>query len=91
MKDDRVRLQHVFVAEHLRKRLLDFARARPALLEYVEPASALMAKPQNALPHDDRFHVRIHCPEDQEGLCVPRACTDHESTHVIRASCADDC
>jgi penicillin-insensitive murein endopeptidase len=76
LKDDRARLQHVFVAAHLRKRLLDFARVRPAFRKYVQPAAALLAQPQNALPHDDHFHIRIHCPDDQDTLCVPRARSD---------------
>jgi penicillin-insensitive murein DD-endopeptidase len=87
MKDERARLQYVFVAEHLRKRLLDFARTRPAFLKYVQRASELMAKPPNALPHDDHFHVRIHCPEGQDGLCVPSSCT----AHANRGNCPDDC
>jgi penicillin-insensitive murein DD-endopeptidase len=76
LKDERARLQHVFIAAHLRKRLLDFARRRPPFRKYVQPASMLLRQPQNALPHDDHFHVRIHCPDDQITLCVPRAQSD---------------
>jgi penicillin-insensitive murein endopeptidase len=76
LKDERARLQYVFVASHLRKRLLDFARRRPAFRKYVQPASVLLRQPQNALPHDDHFHVRIHCPDDQASLCVQQAQSD---------------
>jgi penicillin-insensitive murein endopeptidase len=76
LKDHRARLQHVFVASHLRKRLLDFARRRPPFRKYVQAASSLLRQPQNALPHDDHFHVRIECPEDQASLCVTHAQSD---------------
>jgi penicillin-insensitive murein endopeptidase len=76
LKDERARLQHVFIASHLRTRLLDFARRRPAFRKYVQAASQLLAQPHNSLPHDDHFHVRIHCPDDQATLCVARAQSD---------------
>jgi penicillin-insensitive murein endopeptidase len=69
LKDDRAALEHVFVASHLRRRLLDFARARPSFKGYVEDASQFLRQPTNGLPHDDHFHVRIACPERQEELC----------------------
>lgn len=76
LKDHRARLQHVFVASHLRKRLLDFARERPLFRKYVEPAAQLLRQPMNSLPHDDHFHIRIECPEDQEKLCTRHARSD---------------
>lgn len=69
LKDGRAQLQHVFVASHLRRRLLDFARARPAFRKYVEDASLFLRQPSNGLPHDDHFHVRIACPARHQGLC----------------------
>jgi penicillin-insensitive murein DD-endopeptidase len=72
LKDERAELEHVFVASHLRKRLLDFARARPAFRRYVEGATQFLRQPARALPHDDHFHVRIACPERQQELCSER-------------------
>ena len=69
LKDDRAALEHVFVASHLRRRLLDFARARPAFRRYVNDAAQFLRQPTNTLPHDDHFHIRIACPERQEELC----------------------
>src|SRR5262245_52163377 len=69
LKDDRADLEHVFVASHLRRRLLDFASARPAFRRYVEDASQFLRQPTNGLPHDDHFHIRIACPERQQELC----------------------
>jgi penicillin-insensitive murein DD-endopeptidase len=69
LKDSRANLEHVFVASHLRKRLLDFARERPIFRPYVQAASKFLRQPTNGLPHDDHFHIRIACPESQRALC----------------------
>jgi penicillin-insensitive murein endopeptidase len=70
LKDDRANLEHVFVATHLRARLLEFARARPAFRRHALAASGFLRQPTNGLPHDDHFHVRIACPEAQRDLCA---------------------
>lgn len=72
LKDDRADLEHVFVASHLRRRLLEFAQARPAFRKYADDAAQFLRQPSNTLPHDDHFHIRIACPERQRGLCDPR-------------------
>lgn len=70
MKDTRARIMYVFVAAHLRKRLLAFAQARPAFRKYVERASTFLRQPTNSSAHNDHFHVRIACPDKQQPLCV---------------------
>jgi penicillin-insensitive murein endopeptidase len=70
LKDSRAELKYVFVASHLRQRLLDFARERPAFSKYAEPAAKFLRQPTNALPHDDHFHIRIACPSRQKALCT---------------------
>jgi penicillin-insensitive murein DD-endopeptidase len=70
LKDSRAELKYVFVARHLRRRLLDFAEARPAFRKYAKPAASFLRQPSNSLPHDDHFHVRIACPERQQSLCT---------------------
>ncbi len=70
LSDPRARVTHVFVAEHLRARLLAQARrvgAPPALR--ARAAFALL-QPRHAEPHDDHFHVRIACPPRAQGGCV---------------------
>jgi penicillin-insensitive murein endopeptidase len=69
LKDGRAELEHVFVASHLRRRLLDFAKSRPAFRKYAEDAALFLRQPSKGLPHDDHFHIRIACPERQRGLC----------------------
>jgi penicillin-insensitive murein DD-endopeptidase len=70
LKDSRANLEYVFIASHLRHRLLEFAQARPAFRQYVAAASQFLRQPSIGLPHDDHFHVRIACPEIQLGLCA---------------------
>jgi penicillin-insensitive murein endopeptidase len=70
MKDTRARIMYVFVTAHLRRRLLAFAKARPAFAKYVERASTFLRQPSNSSAHNDHFHVRIACPDRQEPLCV---------------------
>lgn len=72
LKDTRAQLEYVFVASHLRRRLLEFAAARPAFRKYVEDAAQFLRQPSNGLPHDDHFHIRIACPENQRALCGSR-------------------
>lgn len=70
MKDTRAQIMYVFVASHLRRRLLDFAKARPAFRKYVARAQTFLRQPSNSSAHDDHFHVRIACPAKQQPLCV---------------------
>jgi penicillin-insensitive murein endopeptidase len=69
LKDQRAVLKYVFIASHLRQRLLGFAKTRPAFRKYASSAEKLLLQPSNSGAHDDHFHVRIACPERQEGLC----------------------
>lgn len=70
LRDRRAEVRYVFVAAHLRRRLLAFAQARPAFRKYAERAAKLLIQPRNSGAHDDHFHVRITCPKRHEGLCV---------------------
>ena len=70
MKDTRAKIMYVFVASHLRQRLLSFAQKRPAFRKYTTQASSFLRQPGNSSAHDDHFHVRIACPDRQAPLCV---------------------
>jgi penicillin-insensitive murein endopeptidase len=69
LRDQRAEVGYVFVASHLRRRLLQFAKARPAFRKYADSAAKLLLQPKNSGAHDDHFHVRITCPKRHEGLC----------------------
>jgi len=68
--DDReARVSHIFVARHIRARLLRYAELRGVPSELRQRAADVMMQPSQAA-HDDHFHVRIGCPPDQGRKCV---------------------
>jgi len=70
--DDReTRVSHIFVARHIRARLLRHAERQGVAVGLRQRAAELMTQPSQAA-HDDHFHVRIGCPPDQ-GRCVEYA------------------
>jgi penicillin-insensitive murein endopeptidase len=62
LRDPKARVTHVFVANHLRTRLLAYAARVGAPLPLRARAAEVLMQPHRALPHDDHFHVRIACP-----------------------------
>lgn len=69
LRDHRAGISHIFVSRPLRRRLLDFARSRPAFRKYLPEAERLLKQPEDSSAHDDHFHVRISCPKRQEEIC----------------------
>jgi penicillin-insensitive murein endopeptidase len=71
LEDPASSIQFVFVAEHLKKKLLAQARATGAPPAVVERAAAILRQPAGAAPHDDHLHLRIYCSaRDAAGGCV---------------------
>jgi penicillin-insensitive murein DD-endopeptidase len=62
----------IFVATHVRARLLRYAEKMGVPRELRERAAEVMMQPRRAA-HDDHFHVRIACPREQHGTCVEQA------------------
>ena len=60
--DPRTRVEHIFVAEALRTRLLKTAREKGTYLPVRNRAAVALKQPTSGLSHDDHFHVRIACP-----------------------------
>jgi penicillin-insensitive murein endopeptidase len=71
--DPEARVSYIFIASHLRARLLRFAERTGVAPTLRERAANLMVQPHRALPHDDHFHVRIACPGAQQATCVEDA------------------
>jgi penicillin-insensitive murein endopeptidase len=67
--DPHARITYLFVATPIRARLLAYAERIGAPLAVRSHAAELLMQPHGSLPHDDHFHVRIGCPEGQQG-CV---------------------
>ena len=63
-------LQRIFVAEHLRDRLLRFARDTDTPEWVVERFAELTCQP--SYPHDDHFHFRFFCAPDD----IAEGCED---------------
>lgn len=60
--DPHAHVLQIFVANHLKKRLLEEATRSGAPENVIRRATDVMVQPKNALPHDDHFHVRVACP-----------------------------
>ncbi|NUP10620.1 MAG: hypothetical protein HOW73_31620 [Polyangiaceae bacterium] len=65
LSDERATVLHIFVANHLRTRLLAEAQRVRAPAELIEKAAEAMVQPRPGARHDDHFHVRIRCPDGQ--------------------------
>ncbi len=69
LDDPVAHVSHIFVASHLRARLLAYAARVGAPLALQSRAAVTMVQPHGSLPHDDHFHVRISCPAGMTG-CI---------------------
>jgi penicillin-insensitive murein DD-endopeptidase len=70
IEDSEARVTHVFVAPAIRARLLRFAEQSGVSLAVRQRAAEVMSQPRRVPAHDDHFHIRIACPQDQHGTCV---------------------
>ena len=59
IEDQDAQLQQIFVAEHLRTLLLEYARSTEAPSATVKRFAAMSCQP--SYPHDDHFHFRFFC------------------------------
>ncbi|NUO52210.1 MAG: hypothetical protein HOV80_25435 [Polyangiaceae bacterium] len=59
----------IFVAQHIKLRLLAEARRSGASPELQNRAAMTMIQPSRGLPHDNHFHVRVACPKSS-GDCI---------------------
>lgn len=76
LRDKRAGISHVFVATHVRNRILAYARSSKARRDFHDAAAKLLHQPRNSSVHDDHYHVRITCPEKQKDICVEQAVSD---------------
>jgi len=68
-----VDVQRIFVAKHLKRALLRYARVAGASRILVRRAARVLLQPGTAVPHDDHFHVRIYCSAaDRSAGCIDR-------------------
>lgn len=69
IEDEDAHLQQIFVAEHLRALLLDYARREGQPATTVQRFAEMSCQP--SYPHDDHFHFRFFCaPDDIVDGCL---------------------
>ncbi|HKU43229.1 MAG TPA: penicillin-insensitive murein endopeptidase [Polyangiales bacterium] len=68
--DDRdAKVQYIFVAKHIRARLLREAARRKVSPELIARAEAILVAPGRGNPHSTHFHVRIYCAVSDRPQC----------------------
>jgi len=77
LQNPNVEVQWFFVANHLRKRMLTFAKRVGADPRLIERASITMRQPGDSSPHADHFHVRFFCGLEER----LRGCVDTGVRH----------
>lgn len=55
----------LFVAEWVEALLIDYARAKGESPHLVWRAESVMLQPKDSFPHDDHFHLRVRCTDDE--------------------------
>ncbi len=63
-----VEVQYIFVSAPIRELLLSYAIQQGDPAEIVARADAVLHQPEDSRPHDDHFHLRIHCPRSDRFL-----------------------
>ena len=71
--DPDARVQHIFVSNPIRRRLLREGRARGAPARVLRRAARVMRQPNHGHPHRNHFHVRIYCAPADRPTCEDRA------------------
>ncbi|MGB0588466.1 MAG: penicillin-insensitive murein endopeptidase [Myxococcota bacterium] len=77
VRDPHVQVQWIFVAQHLKDRLIEHGLQRGADALVVDRARRVLLQPRGAAPHDDHFHVRIYCSEHER----LQGCLNNGSIH----------
>jgi len=72
IEDDEAQLQDIFVAEHLRTLLLDYARTQDVPAATLTRFAEMSCQP--GYPHDDHFHFRFFCAPDD----IKEGCRDSQ-------------
>ncbi len=72
LDDPQVDVQHIFIGNALRRRLLAEAERAGAPEDLVLRAGRILMQPNSRNPHRDHMHVRIFCPRDDVPQCFDR-------------------
>jgi len=64
LSNDHDRLQYIFVSKGLKGLLLDHAKVKGVPPEVIAAADEILQQPSGSLPHNDHFHLRVFCSDD---------------------------
>ena len=65
-------IQHIFVANAIKRRLIQQALKEGANPEVLMRAKRVITQPRHGAPHRSHFHVRIYCADDDRPMCKDR-------------------
>lgn len=85
LTDREASVLQIFVAQHIKMRLLAEARRSGASAELQNRAAMIMIQPSRGLPHDNHFHVRVACPKSS-GDCIEYGTREVKKKPAARAS-----
>jgi penicillin-insensitive murein endopeptidase len=68
LSDASIAVQWIFCSRGVKSRLLAYALAFERDRALLARAAYVLAQPQNAAPHDDHFHVRVLCSQEESAL-----------------------
>ena len=69
VSDNTVRVQHIFVSDSVRRRLLHHAKSVDADPVVYNRARRVLTQPSEGHRHDNHFHVRIYCDPSDRPKC----------------------
>lgn len=69
LQDSDARVQYMFVANPIRRRLLKAGRRAGASDDLLRAAAAVLIEPRQGNKHTDHFHIRIFCSRDDRPTC----------------------
>jgi hypothetical protein len=64
LSTDHGRLQYVFVSLGLKGLLIEHAKKKGVSAELLAAANEILQQPSGSLPHNDHFHLRVFCSDD---------------------------
>lgn len=71
LRDPSIAVQWIFCSRGIKSRLLRYAFLHEPDDEVIVQAAYVLQQPENALPHDDHFHLRIYCSaEERASGCI---------------------
>jgi penicillin-insensitive murein endopeptidase len=68
IRSDKAEVQWIFVADHLKQLMLDYASSHQAPRNAIGKARQILKQPGKKA-HWDHFHVRVYCPADDRPAC----------------------